>query len=140
MGILNVTPDSFSDGGRFFSLEDAEQHALKMISQGAEIIDIGGESSGPGSIDVSADDEIRRVVPVVEKLRQSIPKKIIISVDTYKAGVARHAIEFGANMINDVTALRGDPKMAEVIAQTGLPIILMYSKDPTARTIKRDVQ
>jgi len=139
MGILNVTPDSFSDGGQYLNLEAAEVRALEMIKQGAEIIDIGGESSGPGSIDVDVEEEVRRVVPVIEMLRKTIPKTIIISVDTYKAAVARQAIEFGANMINDITALRGDPKMAELVAQTGVPIVLMYSKDPTARTTREEV-
>lgn len=135
MGILNVTPDSFSDGGQFFSVDAAAARALLMVREGADIIDVGGESSGPGSSDVSEEEELRRVIPVISLLRKSQPA-LFISIDTYKAEVARLAIAAGASMVNDVTALRGDPQMAHVIAQTGVPVVLMYSKDKTARTTR----
>ncbi|MBI4994993.1 dihydropteroate synthase [Candidatus Peregrinibacteria bacterium] len=144
MGILNVTPDSFSDAGRFFSAKKAVQHAKQMIREGADIIDVGGESSGPGSKFVTVKEELRRVIPVIKKLADefkkkslSRKKKILISVDTYKACVAQQAIKAGVRIVNDVTALRGDKKMAEVIAKTGVKIILMYSKDSTARTTRK---
>ncbi|MEK7524580.1 MAG: dihydropteroate synthase [Patescibacteria group bacterium] len=139
MGILNVTPDSFSDGGKFVDPDAALKHALQMIKEGADIIDIGGESSGPSSKDVALEEELRRVIPVILSLRgkqSNLGRDIIISVDTWKAEVARQAVMAGASMINDVTALRGDPGMAKVVAQTGIPIVLMYSKDPTARTTR----
>lgn len=137
MGVLNVTPDSFSDGGKFFDVETAVDQARKMIKEGADIIDIGGESSGPRSRNVGLEEELRRVIPVIKRI-VPITKKagVKISIDTYKSQVAKQAIEAGANIINDVTALRGDPEMASVAAETGVPIILMYSKDPTARTTR----
>lgn len=138
MGVLNVTPDSFSDGGKFFNVKKAVSHALKMVREGADIIDIGGESSGPGSKFVSEVEELRRVIPVIKKITPITKKrKILISVDTYKAEVARQAILAGAQIVNDVTALRGDPKMAQVIAESGVKIILMYSKDSSARTTRK---
>lgn len=133
MGILNVTPDSFSDGGRFMKPGDAVARALQMIEEGADIIDIGGESSGPGSVDVSVEEELQRVMPVIKKLSVVSCQ---LSVDTYKSEVARQAVASGASMINDVTALRGDPQMAHVIAETGVSVVLMYSKDSTARTTR----
>lgn len=137
MGILNVTPDSFSDGGKFLNVRAAIKQAQRMIKEGADIIDIGGESSGPGSNDVSFAEELRRVIPIIKKLAPLAQKHgKIISIDTYKAEVARQAIEAGATMVNDVTALRGDIHMADLIAKTGVPIVLMYSKDPTARTTR----
>ncbi len=148
MGILNVTPDSFSDGGKFVNEDVAVARALQMLDEGAEIIDIGGESSGPGSKDVSLEEELKRVIPVVKALKmallqtqQDAQKRSIISVDTYKAEVARQSLEAGADMINDVTALRGDSKMAEVLAKyPHVPVVIMYSKDPTARTTRENVQ
>jgi dihydropteroate synthase len=138
MGILNVTPDSFSDGGKFFNVNKAVERALQMVEEGADIIDIGGESTGPGSGNVPLDEEIKRVIPVFEKLR---PKtKVLLSVDTYKHQVALHALNIGADMVNDVTALRGDNQMAKTLASYDVPLVLMYSKDPTARTTKKDVQ
>ncbi len=142
MGILNVTPDSFSDGGEHFSLAKAVKRAKEMVVEGADIIDIGGESTGPGSKHVSLDDELKRVIPVVEKLKDSRLKiqKFEISVDTYKAEVARQALKTGADMVNDVTALRGDPEMARVVARAGCPVILMYAKDPTPRTTRKETR
>lgn len=132
MGILNLTPDSFSDGGKFNNLESALKRVKEIEKEGADILDIGGESSGPNSKNVSLEEELNRVIPVLKKIRNHI--KIPISVDTYKSKVARQALEEGADIINDITALRGDPKMAKVIASYKCPVILMYSKDKTART------
>jgi dihydropteroate synthase len=132
MGILNVTPDSFSDGGKYMDPDLAVARARQIVEEGADMIDIGGESSGPGSVDVPLEEELRRVIPLVRAIR----KVAFISVDTYKAEVARQAIAAGARMINDVTGLRGDPEMVRVIAATGAPVVLMYSKDPTARTTR----
>lgn len=138
MGILNVTPDSFSDGGKFKTQEQAVEYALEMVNQGADIIDIGGESTGPGSKDVSLDEELSRVLPIVQKLRKKTDKWI--SVDTYKSEVARQTLEAGADMVNDVTGLRGDPAMAQMLAKYDIPVVLMYSKDPTARTTREETQ
>ncbi len=124
MGILNVTPDSFSDGGMFISPDRALEQAEKMVRAGVDIIDIGGESTRPFSDPVEEDEEKRRVIPLIEKLASKV--KVPISVDTCKSGVARRAIEAGATIINDVSALRFDPKMAEVAAETGTPVILMH--------------
>ena len=124
MGILNVTPDSFSDGGRFDQVDSALSHALQMEKDGACVIDIGGESTRPFSDPVSADEEIDRVVPVIERLADRVT--IPISIDTMKAEVARRAIEAGASMINDVSALRFDPAIGEVARQFGLPLVLMH--------------
>lgn len=137
MGILNVTPDSFSDGGNFFDLKNAVAQAKKMMKEGADIIDIGGESSGPGSQNVELEEELRRAIPVIKRIAPIAAKAgVIISIDTYKSEVAQRAISAGAGMINDVTALRGDPNMAEIAAKAGVLVVLMYSKDPTARTTK----
>jgi dihydropteroate synthase len=149
MGVLNVTPDSFSDGGKFLDPKKAVRRALEMIEEGADIIDIGGESSGPGSVNVSLKDELKRVIPVVKALNARMKKmpaglqgreKILISVDTYKAEVAAQAVKAGANMINDVTAFRGDPDMAKTLAKLNIPVVIMYSKDPSARTTRKNVR
>jgi dihydropteroate synthase len=126
MGIINVTPDSFSDGGKFIKRDDAVAYAEKMVENGADILDIGGESTRPFSEKVSEEEETRRVVPVIEQLakRVSIP----ISIDTTKAGVARRAIEAGASIINDIGAMRLDPKMPDVVAKYNVPVILMHMK------------
>ncbi len=130
MGVLNVTPDSFSDGSDLSTVEAAVKRAKEME---ADILDIGGESTGPGSKDVSLEEELRRVIPAIEAIRAELPD-IWISIDTWKAEVARQAIAAGADMINDVTALRGDVEMAKVVQETSVPICLMYSKDSNART------
>jgi dihydropteroate synthase len=124
MGIVNVTPDSFSDGGRFFAADDALEQALTLVREGASIVDIGGESTRPGSELVTPDEELRRVLPVIEALagRVGVP----ISVDTMKAGVARRALAAGASMLNDVSALRYDDEMVDVVAESGRPICLMH--------------
>ncbi|MBW2630987.1 MAG: dihydropteroate synthase [Deltaproteobacteria bacterium] len=126
MGILNMTPDSFSDGGMFGSVEDALKYALEMEESGADIIDIGGESSRPGSEPVSAKEELDRVIPLIKKLEGLL--SIPISIDTTKADVARRAIESGAEMVNDISAMRFDTKMPEVIAGCHVPVVLMHMR------------
>jgi len=126
MGILNVTPDSFSDGGRFYDTEDAVKHALEMEKQGADIIDIGGESTRPGAEPVSAEEELRRVLPVIRSLRKQSP--VWISVDTSKSEVAAAALEAGADMINDISAARFDTHMPQVALRYDCPIIIMHMK------------
>jgi dihydropteroate synthase len=133
MGILNVTPDSFSDGGRFFDIETAVIHGERLVSEGADILDIGGESTRPFSDDVSAEEEMRRVIPVIERLAPRIP--IPISIDTNKASVAQQALESGAAIINDVSALRNDSRMPDVAAKYGVPVILMHMLD-TPKTMQ----
>jgi dihydropteroate synthase len=124
MGILNITPDSFSDGGRFENQEVAVTHARQMAVEGAAIIDVGGESTRPGSELVTLDEELRRVLPAIERLHEVLT--LPISVDTMKAEVARRALAGGAVLINDVSALRHDPEMVEVVAQTGCAVCLMH--------------
>ncbi|HHZ92126.1 TPA: dihydropteroate synthase [Candidatus Poribacteria bacterium] len=124
MGILNVTPDSFSDGGRFASTQHAVKNAKKMVDDGADIIDIGGESSRPGADPVSVDEELERVIPVVRGVTDET--EAIISVDTCKAAVADQALQAGADMINDITALRFDPDIVHVVAEANASIILMH--------------
>ncbi len=121
MGVVNVTPDSFSDGGVNYAAEDAIASARRMLAGGAAIVDVGGESTRPGSEGVPLDEELRRVVPVLEAL-QGEP----VSIDTAKAGVARRALELGAELVNDVTALRGDPELAGVVAGSGAYLCLMH--------------
>jgi dihydropteroate synthase len=125
VGILNVTPDSFSDGGDFLNPEAAAEHAATMLDEGAEILDVGGESTRPGSDPVSQQEEIRRVVSVLERIL-SVRPEAVISVDTYRAGTATAALEAGASLVNDVTAFRGDPRMASVIQEAACPVILMH--------------
>jgi dihydropteroate synthase len=124
MGILNVTPDSFSDGGKFINFGDAVSHGRKMIEEGADIIDVGGESTRPGALPVTADEEIKRVIPVIKELSKI--KGAVISVDTMKSKVAEAAIKAGALMINDVSALRSDRKMAKVAGRRNVPVVLMH--------------
>ncbi|WP_054956747.1 dihydropteroate synthase [Paenibacillus dakarensis] len=127
MGILNVTPDSFSDGGRFNDPDRAVKHALQLAAEGADIIDIGGESTRPGHERVSADEELARVIPVIEAIHREAPH-IPLSIDTYKAEVARQAIEAGAHIINDVWGFKEDPDMAGVAAALDCPVILMHNR------------
>lgn len=127
MGIVNVTPDSFSDGGKFFSPQDAIRHASKLIDQGADIIDIGGESTRPGAEQISESEELNRVIPVIEKIRDENPKKLI-SIDTTKASVAKHAVEVGADIINDVSGLSFDNNMKDTVASLNIPVIIMHMK------------
>jgi len=145
MGVLNVTPDSFSDGGEFLDVKRAVRHALAMQRDGADIIDIGAESTRPGSIGISAAQELRRLLPVLEALRGTL--KIPISVDTQKSTVAELALGAGAEIVNDISGLRSDPELARVAAQHGAPLILMHmrgsprtmQKGPFARDVMRDV-
>jgi dihydropteroate synthase len=123
MGVVNVTPDSFSDGGVNFETEDAVASARRMFDEGAAIVDVGGESTRPGSEGVPVDEELRRVVPVLERLTD-----LPVSIDTTKAEVARRALELGAELVNDVTALRGDPELAEVVASSGAYLCLMHMR------------
>lgn len=135
MGVLNITPDSFSDGGLFFEPHKAIEHGLLMAEEGADIIDVGGESSRPGSDPVPLDEELKRVIPVIEGLASHL--KIPISVDTYKSQVAERAIEAGAQMINDISGLRFDPQMPAVAAQYDTPLIIMHIKG-SPKTMQQD--
>jgi dihydropteroate synthase len=130
MGVINVTPDSFSDGGQFFEKERAIEHALQLAMDGADLIDIGGESTRPYSKGISADEEMNRVLPVIEGLKEELG--IPISIDTLKAEVAREALRCGAAMVNDISALRSDPEMAAVVAEAEVPVILMHMKGTPA--------
>jgi len=134
MGVLNVTPDSFSDGGQFLSIERALARAEEMIAEGADILDIGGESTRPGAETVSAEKEMRRVVPVIKELSKS--SNIPISIDTTKAAVARAALEAGAEIVNDISGLRFDPSLADVVASARAGLVLMHSRGD-AGTIHR---
>ena len=130
MGILNITPDSFSDGGLYLDTEKAVEHALRLADDGADIIDVGGESTRPYSQRVPLEEELKRVIPVIEGIRRY--SDIPISIDTYKAEVAKRAIDVGASIVNDITALRGDPLMAEVVRDRQVPLVLMHMKgDPS---------
>ena len=126
MGVLNVTPDSFSDGGDFYKKKDAIDHAIQMKKDGADIIDIGGESTRPGSKPVSAEEELRRILPILEELKDNID--IPISIDTYKSKVAKKTLDSGASMINDISALRYDRKLAGIISDYNATICLMHMK------------
>ena len=133
MGIVNVTPDSFSDGGRYLESGAAIEHGRRLLAEGADVLDVGGESTRPGSEPVSAEEELSRVIPVIEALAGEAP----LSVDTAKAEVARAAIAAGATMVNDVTALRGDPEMAGTCAEGGVEVVLMHMLG-TPKTMQDD--
>ncbi len=147
MGILNVTPDSFSDGGEFFGVEPAVAQAEKMLDEGAHMIDVGGESTRPGSDPVSPEEELRRVLPVVRSILESRPEAIV-SADTYRASTAEATLDAGARVVNDVTALQGDPKMAGLVAERGCPVVLMHmlgepksmQRDPRYEDVVREVR
>ncbi len=126
MGILNVTPDSFSDGGKYYNLDNAIEYALELVNQGVDIIDVGGESTRPGAKAISLNDEINRVIPVIKGIRSvsSIP----ISIDTYKSEVAKKALDSGANIINDISGLNFDSKMIEIVKEYNVPIVIMHIK------------
>jgi len=124
MGVLNVTPDSFSDGGNFQNTDLALKHVWKMEVEGADIIDIGGESSRPGAQPISVDKELKRVIPVIEKIREK--SDIVISIDTYKSEVAQKAIEAGADIINDISGLRYDKNMVELASKLNTPVVIMH--------------
>lgn len=146
-GILNVTPDSFSDGGDFFDPETAARQAEILFDEGAHVVDVGGESTRPGSDPVSEEEEIRRVVPVVGKILESRPGAVV-SVDTYRASTAEAALDAGARIVNDVTALRGDPRMASLVADAGCPVVLMHmlgepktmQREPHYEDVTREVR
>jgi dihydropteroate synthase len=145
MGVLNVTPDSFSDGGKFFDAERAIELALTMEHDGADLVDIGGESTRPGSAGISAKEELARVLPVLQALRGRI--KIPVSIDTQKSEVAEAALDAGAQIINDISGLKNDPRIAEVAARRRVPLILMHMRGeprtmqvrPFARDVMKDV-
>ena len=147
VGVLNVTPDSFSDGGDFLGPERAVARAATMLDEGAQIIDVGGESTRPGSDPVSPEEEARRVVPVIRGIVAERPGAIV-SVDTYRSGTAEAALRAGASVVNDVTALRGDPRLAEVVADARCPVILMHmlgepktmQRDPRYDNVVREVR
>jgi dihydropteroate synthase len=146
MGVLNVTPDSFSDGGEFLGAEPAVLHAEKMFDEGAQVIDVGGESTRPGSDPVSPEEELRRVLPVIQGILSACPDSIV-SIDTYRFSIAEAALDAGARAVNDVTAL-GDPRMAGLMAERGCPIILMHmlgepksmQQDPRYEDVVREVR
>jgi dihydropteroate synthase len=135
MGVLNVTPDSFSDGGQFFATEAAVRHGMEMAQSGAEIIDVGGESTRPGADPVSPNEEMERVLPVIEQLEAA--GSSLISIDTSKVKVARAALEAGATIINDVTGGRGDPEMFALAAESGAALIIMHMQG-TPQTMQRN--
>jgi dihydropteroate synthase len=147
VGVLNVTPDSFSDGGDFLDPERAAARAAVLLDEGAQIIDVGGESTRPGSDPLPTAEEIHRVVPVIQKIVAERPDAIV-SIDTYRASTAEAALEAGARMVNDVTALRGDPHLAEVVAGARCPVILMHmlgqpktmQRDPRYGDVVREVR
>lgn len=136
MGILNVTPDSFSDGGRYFEPKRALDHAFRMIEEGAGIIDVGGVSTGPDSRPVPPEEELRRIIPVIKELSRST--RVPVSVDTYRAGVAEEALEAGAQFVNDISGL-GDKDMVKVVASSGAPVVIMHVKGRPHRMPKRPV-
>lgn len=129
MGILNATPDSFSDGGQFNEVKAGIEHAIKMIEEGADIIDVGGESTRPGAKEVTLEDELQRVVPLIKGIRENV--NVPISIDTYKAKVAEAALQAGANMVNDVWGLQREPEIAKVAARAGAPVIAMHNQKGT---------
>jgi dihydropteroate synthase len=135
MGIVNVTPDSFSDGGRYFDTEAAVEHGRQLIVEGAHVIDVGGESTRPGASPITTDEELRRVLPVIKQLASS--SGVTISIDTSKAEVARAAIDAGAEIINDVTGLTGDPEMVDVAVRTGAGVVVMHMQG-TPRTMQKN--
>lgn len=138
MGILNVTPDSFSDGGKYNHLDDAVAHARQMIADGADILDIGGESTRPGHERISDEEEISRVAPAIEAISKEV--QVPISIDTYKSKVAKSAVDAGAAIINDIWGAKEDPEIADVAAETGVPIILMHNRnDRNYSSFIRDV-
>lgn len=141
MGVLNVTPDSFSDGGQFNETRNSKFETRNLIKLGVDIIDIGGESTGPGSKDVSLEEEMKRIKPVIDYISENkLTEKSLFSIDTYKSEVAEYALEHGFGMVNDVTALRGDSNMTGVLLKYQPYVILMYCKDDTPRTTTESVE
>lgn len=143
MGILNVTPDSFSDGGSYTSIDKAMEQTEKMIQQGADIIDVGGESTRPGHVQIGDEEEIKRVVPVIREIKKKFD--ISVSIDTYKSAVAKAALEAGADLLNDIWGFRYDEKMAELAAEYDVPVCLMHNRDNLdyddfMEDVKKDLQ
>lgn len=143
MGILNVTPDSFSDGGSYTSIDKAMEQAEKMIQRGADIIDVGGESTRPGHVQIGDEEEIKRVVPVIREIKKKFD--IPVSIDTYKSAVAKAALEAGADLLNDIWGFRYDEKMAELAAEYDVPVCLMHNRDNLdyddfMEDVKKDLQ
>ncbi len=143
MGILNVTPDSFSDGGSYTSIDKAMEQTEKMIQQGADIIDVGGESTRPGHVQIGDEEEIRRVVPIIREIKKKFD--IPVSIDTYKSAVAKAALEAGADLLNDIWGFRYDEKMAELAAEYDVPVCLMHNRDNLdyddfMEDVKKDLQ
>jgi dihydropteroate synthase len=132
MGILNVTPDSFSDGGQFIEPAAAVEHALRMVEEGADLVDVGGESTRPRSVRVPAAEQLRRVLSIIESIRRALPLQVEISIDTTSAEVARQALDAGASIINDVSAGRDDPGMFALAQGRGVPIVLMHMQGEPA--------
>src|SRR4030067_2246549 len=126
MGILNVTPDSFADGGLYFDKSAAIERAYQIVEEGADIIDIGGESTRPGSEPISIKEELKRTIPVIEAISKKI--KVPISIDTYKSEVAKRALDAGASMVNDISGLRFDPKMPDIVYEYKVPVVIMHVK------------
>lgn len=137
VGVLNVTPDSFSDGGKYLDKKAAVERAARMVDEGADIIDVGGESTRPGSDAISLDEEVRRVLPVIEELSRKLT--VPISIDTYKSQVARRAVDAGATIINDISGMTFDPEMASLAAEHGATVILMHIKG-TPKTMQENPQ
>ena len=137
MGILNITPDSFSDGGKDFKIEDAINHAEKLIKSGVDILDIGGESTRPGALPISKEEELKRIIPVIECISML---NCLISIDTYKSSVAKAALEAGANIINDVSGLTMDPNMVEVVQDANCPIVIMHNTGVPATKPENDAR
>ena len=143
MGILNVTPDSFSDGGSYTSIDKAMEQTEKMIQQGADIIDVGGESTRPGHVQIGDEEEIKRVVPVIREIKKKFD--IPVSIDTYKSAVAKAALEAGADLLNDIWGFRYDEKMSELAAEYDVPVCLMHNRDNLdyddfMEDVKKDLQ
>lgn len=139
VGVLNVTPDSYYDGGKFHDTQAAVRRAGEMLQEGVDIIDVGGESTGPGSKDVPEAEELQRTVGVIREIVREHPNAVV-SIDTHRSEVAQQAIQVGAKMLNDVTAGRSDPDIFSVAAEADVDLVLMYSKDHTPRTTVADVQ
>jgi len=137
MGVLNITPDSFSDAGLYFDKSAAIERGIQMVEEGADIIDIGGESTRPGSEQITTEEELKRTIPVIEALAREI--RIPISIDTYKSEIARRALDAGASIVNDISGLRFDPKMPEVVSQYDVPVVIMHIKG-TPRDMQQNPQ
>jgi len=138
MGILNVTPDSFSDGGEFFDIENAVKRTAQMLEDGADIIDIGGESTRPGSEPVTVEEELSRVIPVIKAIRKELGDKFLISIDTYKSQVAKAALDEGADIVNDISGMSFDPKMVEIVKMYDCPVIVNHIKG-TPKNMQKNV-